>query len=595
MQKLEGKEQTHREFVDSVQSTGSDMSNRPTHDPEKTAEKEAVDHADPHVHDDDNVTLKTWAIVVVLAASYGISFWPVPFFSTIQSQMAADFGSQAVLGTWITSVYSAAGTIAFMVCGANSDLFGRRTFILLGNIMVLVGSILGGTSHTIGQSIVAHVLLGLGGGNCQIAAFALPELLPNKWRHVGVVLADAGVYFDVIVGPVAARIAYKAGAWRWGYWGMTITQGISFVVLVLCVYFPPKHPRGIPWGQALRDLDYVGMITFTAAAAMILSGIVYVQLLPSNSPTVIGLLVAGFASLVIFGLWETFNKKLKEPLAPTRLFTANKGRALSAPFICGFVVTMFYYANNITWPTMVGVYFTNATTPPHIVYLLATVQGFGIFTGAMLLTFLGKYIQHWKFQMGVPIALMTFFGGLFAYVTPERESLGIAFAFLSSMFYGYAQYLSIAYIQFGAAQTELGIAGGLAGVARYAGGAVAVTLFATILTTVQSSWASTHVVAAAEAAGASPSTAHAVLAALPLGAAALEKVQGLTTAIAEAAGAVFIQSYVEGVKKVAFSSIGFGGLAVIACFFLEDIGPKMNHRIEVFLENDVQAEKNVYH
>jgi hypothetical protein len=46
---------------------------------------------------------------------------------------------------------------------------------------------------------------------------------------------------------------------------------------------------------------------------------------------------------------------------------------------------------------------------------------------------------------------------------------------------------------------------------------------------------------------------------------------------------------------VALASIGFGGLAIIACFFLEDIGPKLDSNIEVFLENDVQAEKNRYH
>jgi hypothetical protein len=120
---------------------------------------------------------------------------------------------------------------------------------------------------------------------------------------------------------------------------MLISACISFLILAF-FYFPPKHPRGIPWNQAIRDLDYVGMVSFTAAAAMILSGIVYVQLIPANSPTVIALLVVGFACLVFFGLWETF-AKLKEPLAPTRLFTANKGRRLTAPFICGFVVTMF--------------------------------------------------------------------------------------------------------------------------------------------------------------------------------------------------------------------------------------------------------------
>jgi len=209
---------------------------------------------------------------------------------------------------------------------------------------------------------------------------------------------------------------------------------------------------------------------------------------------------------------------------------------------------MFYYATNTTWPTMVGVYFTNATTPPHIVYLLATVQGFEIFTSAMLLSSLGTHIQHWKFQMGVPITLMTFFGGILAYVTPADESLGIAFAFLVAPFYGDGQYLSIAYIHFGADQLELGIAGGLAGVARHAGGAVAVTLFQTVLATTQTKYAVRRVISAAEAAGASPTVAEAVLAALPLGAAALEKVRGLATAIAEAAGAAYVESYVQGVK-----------------------------------------------
>lgn len=116
------------------------------------------------------------------------------------------------MGTWLTSVYSIGGTIAFMVLGANSDLFGRRPFILFGNVMIIIGAILGGTSHHIGQSITAHVCLGVGGGACQMAAFSLPELLPNKWRHFAVVMADAGIFFDVIVGPVAARIALKHGA-----------------------------------------------------------------------------------------------------------------------------------------------------------------------------------------------------------------------------------------------------------------------------------------------------------------------------------------------------------------------------------------------
>lgn len=125
-------------------------------------------------------------------------------------------------------------------------------------------------------------------------------------------------------------------------------------------------------------MDYAGAILFIAAATLILIGIVYTTTLPSDDPKVIGTLVAGFIALLAFALWETF-APLKQPLTPTHVFTRDKGRELTAPFIVGFVVTMFYYAVNIICeyslaksvitntdkdpdPTQVGVFFTDATT-----------------------------------------------------------------------------------------------------------------------------------------------------------------------------------------------------------------------------------------
>lgn len=288
------------------------------------------------------------------------------------------------------------------------------------------------------------------------------------------------------------------------------------------------------------------MLSFTVSAAMILSGIVYVQLVPSDDPRVIGLLVAGFGMLIFFSLWETF-APLKEPLAPTHLFTKNKGRALTAPFIVGGVVTMFYYGCNIIWGTMVSDLFS-AGRAPSVVYWLATVQGFGTLAGGVILWVGGNYFQHWQWQMGLSVAWMTLFGGLLAYITPERQACAVAFAFLSATGFGYSQYLSITYIQFGGDQVELGICGGLAGVSRTGGGAIATTVFSTILVSVQSAYAAGHVVPAAESAGASPMVAEAVAAALPLGAEAVAKVPGLTSAIADAASAAFTESYVHGLK-----------------------------------------------
>jgi hypothetical protein len=115
------------------------------------------------------------------------------------------------------------------------------------------------------------------------------------------------------------------------------------------------------------------------------------------------------------------------------------------------------------------------------------------------------------------------------------------------------------------------------------------------VTNVQTKSAAKLIPAAVKAAGLAPEAVPALLKALPLGSAALAKVPGITTEIMVAAGAAFQQSYVQGLKVTALSSISFGVVAILACIACNDIGHKMNSKIEVYLENDEYAERNVYH
>lgn len=350
-----------------------------------------------------------------------------------------------------------------MVCGSNSDLFGRRWFLILGNLAVVIGSIVAGTANTVTALSAGMAITGFGGGNCQLAAFALPELLPNKWRHIGVVIADAVVLVAIILGPVTARFAITNGSgngWRWILYASTIGNGLAGLFLFF-YYYPPQHPRGIPFRQALRELDYVGAILFSAAASLVLVGVVYASYIPSNSPKVIGTLVSGFVSLVAFGIWETW-APLKQPLAPPRLFAHNHGRTLTAPFIVTMMVGMYYLGTNVVWSTMINVLFTSETSPSTMMMKLSLAQGLGIFTGGTSLAFFGSKIGRWKWSQLGSVLIMTIFGGLLALGTPERRGMMIAFCYLSATGYGWAQYLSMTYTQFGADQVELGIAGGLA-------------------------------------------------------------------------------------------------------------------------------------
>ena len=90
-----------------------------------------------------------------------------------------------------------------------------------------------------------------------MAAFALSELLPNKWRHIGVVLADAAVLVAVILAPVSARYGWEYGTWKWNFYTGAILQGLSFIGL-FTLYFPPAHPYNLEPKQVIKKLDYLG-------------------------------------------------------------------------------------------------------------------------------------------------------------------------------------------------------------------------------------------------------------------------------------------------------------------------------------------------
>ncbi|KAF4460823.1 MFS general substrate transporter [Fusarium albosuccineum] len=542
-------------------------------DVEKTGEtavhEEHTENSETWIPQDDSqyeVTFKTWIVASILSLSYGVSFWIVPSLSACQAGVATQLGdvSQAA---WYIPIYTMTVTMAFMICGANSDLFGRRWFIIGGNILLFIGFIVGGSAKNNTSIIVACALIGFGAGNAQLAAFALPELLPNKWRHSAI--------------------------WRWLFYGPSIVVVFSFLGLYF-YYHPPRHPRGLPTKQALRELDYIGAILFLISTTLILTGIVYTTTLESDNPKVIGTLVPGFGLLVAFALWETF-APLKQPLTPTRIFTRDHGRELTAPFIAGLVVTKFYYSLNVVYPTMISVFFTDETADFKYAIVLTLPQNLGLVFGAVLLTLFGSRIGHWRWTLTGSVTVMVVFGALLALGTPDRFGMVIAFIFLAEVGFGWAQYLSIAFIQFGTDQVELGISGGLAGVSRFAGGAIAISVYTTILTNVQSSQMLKLVPPAATGAGLPESSLEQLLAALPLGSAALEQVPGITADIMAAAGKAFQQSYVVGLRTTCLSSLSFGIIGILACICCQDIGHKMNDKIEIFLENDKHADKNKYH
>lgn len=84
----------------------------------------------------------------------------------LQSRLSLCLGKDTVRGFWLQQLT--------VLRGANTDLLGRRWFLVLGNLFSFVGHIILGTAKTGTAAIAGMTVIGAGAGLCQMATFALP-------------------------------------------------------------------------------------------------------------------------------------------------------------------------------------------------------------------------------------------------------------------------------------------------------------------------------------------------------------------------------------------------------------------------------------
>jgi hypothetical protein len=100
------------------------------------------------------------------------------------------------------------------------------------------------------------------------------RLMPNKYRHIGIVISDGFVFFIVVVGPVVGRYAIDvADNWRYIYYGglnPKVFVPPIWLLKVLCRFYcrdnffdflvPPVSSASAPQGRALeRRLGRFGL------------------------------------------------------------------------------------------------------------------------------------------------------------------------------------------------------------------------------------------------------------------------------------------------------------------------------------------------
>jgi MFS family permease len=143
-------------------------------------------------------------------------------------------------------------------------------------------------------------------------------------------------------------IAKTAIGWRGAYWLMTAWHGFGIICMYL-FYHPPKfstkHSEDeVSKWTLLKELDYVGLLLFTAGTTLFLVGLNFGgRSHPWASAATIAPIVIGFLCLVALFVW-VFNVPMKYPLLPPKLFRQWRGYV---SLMCTFWFAVLTFAQQI--------------------------------------------------------------------------------------------------------------------------------------------------------------------------------------------------------------------------------------------------------
>ena len=307
----------------------------------------------------------------------------------------------ASLYAWVVSAYLLSSTVTVPIYGKFSDVFGRKRMLMIGVCIFLIGSWLSGASQNMSELVAFRTIQGLGAGALfPIVMATIGDLYSPRERGRFQGLFGAVFALSFLVGPFIGGWITDNVSWHWVFY-VNLPFGIAALV-VLAIVLPSAGRRK----ASLRDLDYLGIVFFTAGVVPFMLGLTNKGLVTSSGQlaswtdlNVGGLIALGLVILLVFLFVES---KAKEPILPVDLFR-DRDYAVSMAAVFAFGIAMF--AAVIFMPrfyqTVRGI---SATASGYYIWpMLVGLMGGSIGTG-LLISRLGRY--KWLMTGGAAVMLV---------------------------------------------------------------------------------------------------------------------------------------------------------------------------------------------
>ncbi|SPF02805.1 MFS transporter [Streptomyces sp. MA5143a] len=235
----------------------------------------------------------------------------IPLSSPIIGEIQRDLGASAAALAWIPAAFILPTAILELNFGVLGDLFGRKRLLVLGGLLITVGSLVVATSGTLTQLIAGQAVAGLGAAAIFPSSLAVivagtpePAARARALSYWAVSLA-----FGAMIAPLISGFIAEHTDWHWAFAPLTVL-GLVTAAVNLRWITDSREPAG-------RGLDWPGQVTIAVALLALLYAVIEGAVDGYTAPHIVLAFVLSLAALVGFFIAE---RRSRTPMLRLELF-----------------------------------------------------------------------------------------------------------------------------------------------------------------------------------------------------------------------------------------------------------------------------------
>lgn len=233
-----------------------------------------------------------WTLAMATSATFMLIL-DVTVVNIALPQLRASLGASFTDMQWVLDAYTITLAAFLLTGGSLADRLGRKRLFAVGLVIFTLASLAAGSAQTILTLQLARGIQGVGAAILFAVAPALigQEFL-GKERGMAFGIFGGIIGLALALGPLIGGVLTGVLSWRWIF-----LVNVPIGVLVLGLSAVRLRESRAP---SAHGIDWLGMIAFSAALALLIIGFLRGEALGWTSPPIMALLGGSIAILIGF-------------------------------------------------------------------------------------------------------------------------------------------------------------------------------------------------------------------------------------------------------------------------------------------------------